>query len=294
MGKVLPYIFAIAFAAGILSCRDFSSYVKGDLIASAGGKDLYIEDVESIFTPGMSPGDSIARLKAYVDLWAKNQLKIRMAEKQFSKDSDGKEIEKMVEDYRNSLLIHKFEEDLVARDMDTSISNSEITEYYNANRKEFTLAWPIVKGYMIKVPTGFRQESRIRELVRLGLGSSADELVDIAVKNGFDYREYPDWTDFSAAMKFMPQLSSRDYERLQTTGGFVEATDNGFRYFLNFTYVLKAGEYTPPSMATSAIRVMILNRRKEDMIRKFEDSIYSAALANRTITIKQPDINEED
>lgn len=281
-----PYILMFSVLAAMASCKDFSfsSYVKGNSIASVGDTELYMDDVKSIFTPGMSTEDSITRLTAYVDLWAKNQLKIQMAEERFSDNES--DIEKMVNDYRNSLLIHKFEEDFVANNMDTTITSAEISTYYQGNKGEFILSSPLVKGIMVQVPVGFRQEARIRELARSGKEEMVNELVDIAVKNDLEYHEFQTWTPYLTAVSSMPLLTAKDYQQLQAEGGFVEATGNGFRYFMNVSSILKEGDYTPMDMVTGTIRIMIINKRKQDTIKTMEDSIYNDAVSRKLITIK--------
>ena len=99
----------IAVAAGVLllaGCRELPRYFAGDTtIARAGGKDLRLGDVRSVVPQGLSGDDSAAFMKVYIDRWVLKQLKLQEAETLFS--SSAGDIDKMVEEYRQALLIRQ-------------------------------------------------------------------------------------------------------------------------------------------------------------------------------------------
>ena len=93
-----------------VSCKRFANpFAGGDkVLAEVGGEKLYVHDLSSIFTPDMAPEDSVKILGSYVDRWVKMQLKIQEAERMF--ESSQQDIDRMVEEYRNSLLTHKVDQ----------------------------------------------------------------------------------------------------------------------------------------------------------------------------------------
>lgn len=269
----------------LASCKDFSftSFIRGDALVTVGDRRLYPEDVEGLFTPGMNPEDSLKLLNSYVDGWVKQQLKIQLAENTFT--AEEARITKMVDDYRNSLLIYEFEKQYIQDRLDTTVTREEILAYYNDHRGEFRLAAPQVKAVVVKFPAGFRLEMKMRELAKSNNAERLQDLIDICIKNDLEYKVFDTWTDLGEISALMPRLSENENVRLQSTLSLFEATQGGIRYFLVVTESLKEGSPMPVSLATGTIRTMIVNRRKQELLREMEDSLYRAALLNENLSV---------
>ena len=61
------------------------------------------------------------------------------------------EFEKQIEDYRESLLIFAYQQEILNQNFDTMISSLEIQDYYNQFKDEFVLNENIFKGRFIVV-----------------------------------------------------------------------------------------------------------------------------------------------
>ena len=111
----------ITVAAGVLllaGCRELPRYfASGTTIARAGGKELKMGDVRSVVPQGLTGDDSAAFMRVYVDRWVVKQLKLQEAGTLFS--SSAADIDKMVEEYRQALLIRKLDQHYVDRSIDT-------------------------------------------------------------------------------------------------------------------------------------------------------------------------------
>ena len=74
----------IAVVAGALllaGCRELPRYFASDeILARAGGRELRLRDVRDAIPQGLSPEDSTAYMKMYVDRWVRKQLKLEEAE----------------------------------------------------------------------------------------------------------------------------------------------------------------------------------------------------------------------
>ena len=80
---------------------------------------------------GISVNDSIVRAKAFIDNWIRRQLLIHQAENTIDKSE--LDFSKQIEDYRNSLIIYKYESMIVDQNLDTIVSDEEIEKYIEAN-----------------------------------------------------------------------------------------------------------------------------------------------------------------
>ena len=165
----------IAVAAGVLllaGCRELPRYFAGDTtIARAGGKDLRLGDVRSVVPQGLSGDDSAAFMKVYIDRWVLKQLKLQEAETLFS--SSAGDIDKMVEEYRQALLIRQLDQHYVDRSIDTVFTADEIAAYYNAHKADFKLDRTIVKGRIVRFGEGYRQAAKLKTL--MGARSEAQQ-----------------------------------------------------------------------------------------------------------------------
>ena len=155
----------IGIAAGLLAlaaCQELPAYLNKDtLLARAGGKELRQSNVQSVVPAGVTGDDSVAFLEVYVDRWVRKQLKIKEAEVLFS--SSVEDIDRMVEEYRQALLIRKLEQHYVDNGVDTTFTDDEIAAYYNSHKGDFKLEHPVVKGRIVRFPENFRQARRLRE-----------------------------------------------------------------------------------------------------------------------------------
>ena len=279
-------VFLGAVAVMLASCRDFSfsSFVRGDALATVGEKELYMEDIQGLFTAGIAPEDSLKLLNSYVDLWVKQQLKMREAEKTSPEDEE--RIARMVDDYRNSLLIYGYERAYIDQRLDTVVTDEEINNYYQAHSEEFKLSVSLVKGLVARFPVGFRQEGQVRVMASSGNPERLKDVVDICIKNNFAYCQFSDWTDVAEVTAFLPRLSAREHARMLSASPLFEVTQGEERYFVVVTGLLREGAPEPVGRASETIRTMIVTRRKQGLLRHLEDSLYRTALAAREASIR--------
>ena len=148
-----------------VSCKRFANpFAGGDkVLAEVGGEKLYVHDLSSIFTPDMAPEDSVKILGSYVDRWVKMQLKIQEAERMF--ESSQQDIDRMVEEYRNSLLTHKVDQYYVDKLIDTLFTDAQISEYYRKNQADFVLDKTLLKARVVRLPRSYGPKNKIKELM---------------------------------------------------------------------------------------------------------------------------------
>ena len=274
-------MMAMSFAA----CRDFSfsSFMRGDALATVGDQKLYIEDVQVLFTGDITPEDSLKLLNSYVDQWVKQQLKIQEAG--ITSPEEEARIDRMVDDYRNSLLIYEHEKKYIERHLDTVVTQIEISQYYDEHFEEFKLSVPLLKGVIVRVPVGFRQEGQMRIMAISGTPERLQDMIDIAMKNNFAYREFNEWVELGEVTAVLPPLTEQEHARLLSASPMFEVTQGDTRYFVVVTGVLRAGSPIPLARASETIRTLIITRRKQELLRRMEDELYRQAIVQKEITI---------
>ncbi|HIW66263.1 MAG TPA: hypothetical protein H9879_08565 [Candidatus Alistipes intestinipullorum] len=270
----------IAVAAGVLllaGCRELPRYFSSDTtIARAGGKELRLNDVRSVVPSGLSGEDSAAYMKIYVDRWIRKQLKLREAETLFS--SSAGDIDRMVEEYRQALLIRQLDQHYVDQSIDTVFTADEIAAYYNAHKGDFKLDRPIVKGRIVRFDAYYRQAARLKTLMASKNAAMQQDFSDICEKNNFtvnDFREQ--WIDFPEFLSYLPTLRSQSYDSVLASTAVQEMRDSHSRYYFQIDAVMREGEPIPLERLSATIRRILFNQRKGEIIRNHEEELYRQA-----------------
>ena len=278
----------IAVAAGVLllaGCRELPRYFAGDTtIARAGGKDLRLGDVRSVVPQGLSGDDSAAFMKVYIDRWVLKQLKLQEAETLFS--SSAGDIDKMVEEYRQALLIRQLDQHYVDRSIDTVFTADEIAAYYNAHKADFKLDRTIVKGRIVRFTEGYRQAAKLKTLMASKSEAQQQDFRDICEKNDFTVSDFRDqWVDFTDFLSYLPTPRSQSYDPLLASTAVQEMRDSHSHYFFQIEDVRREGEPIPPERLRGTIRRILFNQRQGEIIRRHEEELCARAAENGEVKI---------
>lgn len=124
--------FWLLFCAVLTSCQNFYKKANGDkIVATVYGRNLYQSDLKAVMYDGISTNDSIVNARSFIDTWVRRQLLIHQAEANLSKEQ--LDFSQQIEDYRNSLIIFRYESELVEQNLDTVVSEEEIMAYCGAD-----------------------------------------------------------------------------------------------------------------------------------------------------------------
>ena len=121
------------FAIGLMlilafvSCQNSGNGSGDKVVATVYHKTLHQSDLQSIMYEGISANDSIVRAKAFIDNWIRRQLLIHQAENNI--DASELDFSKQIEDYRNSLIIYKYETIMIEKNLDTVVTDEDIRKY---------------------------------------------------------------------------------------------------------------------------------------------------------------------
>lgn len=278
----------IAAAAALLflaSCQELPGYFASDTtLARAGDKELRMRDVESVVPKGVTGDDSAAFMKVYVDRWVCKQLKLQEAEVLFSASAD--DIDKMVEEYRQALLIRKLDQHYVDRSIDTTFTENEIAAYYNAHKADFRLDRTLVKGRIVQFGEGYRQARKLRELMGSKSEAQQQDFRDICAKNDFTVTDFRDrWVDFPEFLSFLPTLRSQSYDPVLASTAVQEMRDSHSHYYFQIDAVRREGEPIPLERLRGTIRRILFNQRQSEIIRNYEEELCKRAAESGNVKV---------
>lgn len=265
--------------ATMVACQELPDYMVGsNTVARVGKKELNISEIQAATPTGLTGADSISFTKLYIDKWLVRQLKLEEAEQLFSEAET--DIERLVEDYRQSLLMRKVDQHHIDEQLSEDFSEQDIADYYNSHKANFTLDRTLVKGRILCFDDDYRQAKKLKEqMAKASTSATADkQFTDICEKNDFlliDNRT--EWVNLADFVTHLPIAHTKDYSNILDRLGIQEMKDNNARYYFELTSVCRKGNVAPLEIVTDNIRRILITQRRSEIIKNHEQSIVSSA-----------------
>ena len=144
MLNTFKYAVGFVLFGLIVSCDYFNKIeVEDNAVARVGTIFLNQSDVADIIPKDASKDDSLLIANNFIQNWIKEQLVLEKAE--LNLKDEQRDFEKQIQDYRKTLLIYSYENQLINEILDSNVSNDEIAAYYQDNHQVFVLKNDIVK-----------------------------------------------------------------------------------------------------------------------------------------------------
>jgi hypothetical protein len=263
-------VLVVFTAAIILACEDVSRQQQ-EPVARAFGSYLYREDLAGIFPANINQADSIRIARQFIERWIRNQLYLRLAETNLPEDE--KNVEKQIENFRASLLIHKYQQYLLGQNLDTIISMNEINNYYDNHPGNFVLHRPAITGIYIKIPISAPDRDRILTWFRGD--NDLIRLENYAARYAAEYLFFvEEWVYLNDVFGNLPSGSREPPDGIPGPD-HIAVTDDEYQYFIGITGFLPARSQMPLSLASRKIKTIILNQRKIKFLNELEKSVMT-------------------
>ncbi len=249
---------------------------SGRILVKVKNKTLTKEEIESLMPDNISPSDSMIMLESIVKKWAVDLLMDDLAYKNIA--GDKAEIDKLVDEYRRSLMRHHYQERVVAEKISTVISRSEQKAYYEKYKQQFVLNENLIKGLLLKIPVGAPGLNNVRKWYTSNSTEALEQIEKYSLQNAITYDYFYDrWVNFDEVLIKIPQRMSDPTLFLKRRNS-LETSDSTHVYFLNISNKLLAGSLAPFDYAAEQIKTILLNKRKIEYLKKFEDNLYRKAV----------------
>jgi hypothetical protein len=244
-------------------------------IARVYDKNLYLSDIEDIFPSDMNKEDSVQILMAYVDRWVRKELLLYRAERNLTENQQN--VSQQLEDYRSSLLVFKYEQELIRQKLDTVVSFKEIEEFYNENNSNFILDESIVKALFIIIRLDDPYYEKIKSLYKSSKEEDIKELDNLAYQVAIKYDYFNDqWIHFSRILRELPEPLNNP-EAYLLSNRSIEMNNGTQAFLVSFRDILHKGQQSPLVYEKDNIQSIILNKRKQRLVIDLETKIYNDA-----------------
>tara|TARA_R110002049_G_scaffold24588_15_gene87014 strand:- start:2318 stop:3163 length:846 start_codon:yes stop_codon:yes gene_type:complete len=275
----------VLFCIFIFSSCDYLSVLEkeeqtSEVVAVVNSEKLFKEDLKGILPNNFSKEDSLIIVNSYIQDWAIKKLLLKEAANNNSSESL-ENINKLVQDYKESLLINNYKEQLINQKLDTLISDQEIEEYYLANNENFKLNEVLVKTKYLYFNHTLRDEKEVIKLFKSDNIEDAEELERQQLSFKMYQLNDSVWTELDKVLLKLPFSK----ENLLKKSKFIQKQDSLGLYLVAIKDVLNRNDIAPLSYIEPTIKEMILHKRKIELIREIEKLIVKDATKNNNFKI---------
>lgn len=281
MARFFIFLISIVFLS---ACTDLKNDANRKIIARAGDKHLYEDELPRMLNNGVSEADSISITRNFIDRWIKKELMLNRAELNLTDDYKS-EMNQKLEETRSSLMIYQYQQQMMVQRMDTTVNINDIDNYYNDNIQAFNLSHPVVKAVFIKIPLEAPNIDRARAWYKSNSQEDLQNLESYCYQFADKYDDFGEkWIDVSFLLRVLPEDVGNTARFLRNNNNY-EVSDSLFYYFVNIRDFRLAGAEAPIEYVSKDIRNIILNNRKIEFLQNLENGIYNEALRENQFKI---------
>ena len=251
-----------------------------EIIAIVNTDKLFKEDLKDFLPRNISREDSLILVKSFIQDWAVKKLLLDAAANNNTQESL-KNINNLVQDYKESLLINNFKEALIKQQLDTIISDDEVEAYYLINNENFKLNEVLVKSRYLYFDASIINKKEIVKFFKSEEIEDAEELERQQLSFKMYQLNDSIWTELDKILLKLPFSK----ENLLKKSKFIQKQDSLGLYLVAIKDVLRRNDIAPLSYIKPTIKEMILHKRKIELIRNIEKIIVKDATKNNNFKI---------
>ncbi len=269
-------LFLIALVVWMGGCTGSRSAGDSEIMASVGESNLKRSEVTRMIPRGVSSTDSMLFAESIIKKWIKDALVYDVALR--NQGDEIAAIDKLVEEYRHSLVRYHYQERLVQERLLSEIRESDRLRYYEENQSAFILDKSLIKGLFLKIPADAPGLKDVKGWCKQTSDEALEKIEKYSLQNATIYDYFYDrWVDIDVIMDKIPMHVS-DSSRFLAANKTVEVTDSSYCYLLNIREYLTAGTVAPYEYVLPQITDVLVNQRRVDFIREFEEDLYTKAI----------------
>jgi len=276
----LLYLTILLISTGCIKTLEDNN---SKLLARVQDNYLYISDIQNIIPLNISPRDSITFVRGYVKDWVSTnvmiyQARLNLPEKQL-------DFEKQLEDYRNSLIIYRYESRLINQNLDTVVTDTDIEEYYNSHLNDFELKENITRAVYVIIENDSTTEVQYDYIFNLPDSLLFDSLNYYSqINTASSYIDTSKWLSFISIQQIIP-IETYNRELFLKNNRFVKIPSKRYTYFLKFIDFKIKDDISPLAFRKNDIYNIIISRRKIKLAKEVRNNIYERALLNNEFEI---------
>ena len=277
---VLLALFALLFTACDLS----KSSSEGTPLARVNDTFLMADDINFSEFEDLNSEDSLAQIRTMVRNWATQQLLIDGATLNIDEQQQA-DFEALVQQYKTDLYTSAYMEALVKRNLDTTITQEELTATYNQNKELFVLKEDLLKLRYINIESNISNVEDIKR--RFKRYNSEDQAIldTISIQFNSFFLNDSIWIKSDQVISKIKPLQKGFNELLLKKPNFIQLNDSLELYLIQIKEVLGPGMQAPLAYVLPTLRQIIINKRKLKLVGQLKNEIVNDAIKNKKFEI---------
>lgn len=277
---MLKFVTAVVVILNFTACTFFDSNKKTEAIARVNSDYLYAADIANLVPPGISKEDSIVIVRSFIDRWASKKLLIKVAEVNLKRDKKA-EFDTLIQQYKIDLYTKAYLEEIVKRTTDTVISETELRDYYKENKENFKTNGTLVRLRYISL----QKDNPKVELIKskfFDFRKSDKKFWDTYTLqlNSFALNDSI-WTELSQVYDKLRFITPDNRDSYILPGKTIQKIEDKNVYFVKISNVIDKNQVAPYQYLKPTLREVILDKRKLELIKKFEKEITDDAIKDK-------------
>lgn len=249
-----------------------------DAVARVGDTYLSRQELQAMMPSGLMPIDSIELASKKISAWISQQVLLQKAIENIDGQTE-EEIEQQIGQYRQTLMIFRYENMITAQLLDTLVSAAQIEEYYKSHPEQFVLKSNIVRVRFVKIDRSAKKLPEIRK----ELFSKKEEEKDLYVLADL-CKEYAEnyfldgdrWLFFSDLLREVP-IKTYNQEEFLRNHRHIEVASGTQLYLVEILDFKVRDMVSPISFEKDRIKAIILNQRKKQILNEMENDLLKEA-----------------
>ncbi|MEZ4854326.1 hypothetical protein [Flavobacterium sp.] len=281
MFKFSLYIVVVLFFA---SCNYFTTAKEPEAVARVGSTFLYKNDIQNLVPKGTSAKDSVAIIQTYIKNWATKILLLDAAEVNLNSDKVS-EYNRLIEDYKTDLFTKGYLEQMVIRTVDTTVTNEQISTYYQQNKQYFKNANELVKLRYVNLVKENPNIEKIRSQLTSFTKKDKNELNDLSIQFKSYALNDSVWVDVNQVFEKIPVINLENKSQYISRANSFQISDSTSVWLVKIVDVLPENAPTPLQFLKPTIKQIIVNKRKLELVKKIETEITNDAIKDEKFEI---------
>lgn len=264
-----------------VSCDLLGSKVPtGKPVARVGNAFLYEEDIAKLITSEMSAEDSTTLVNSYINRWATKRLLVDNAQRNITLAEQDR-LNNLVEQYKLDLFSQAYKDALVARSLDSAISDAEAQQFYLENKENFKLNEALLKFRYLEMGDADYNIDEIKKRFTRFNAEDKRYLDSISVQFKAQYLNDSTWISLDKVIARIPPVTIENSASLLNKTEFTQLRDSLGLYLIAVKDRLDRNDDAPLDYVLPTVKQILLNRRKLELIKQLEKDITKDAIKNK-------------
>jgi len=270
----------ILLLSGLISCSKKDNASRNDrLLAVVYSKELRLSALEGMFPEGTTKSDSILIINAFVQRWIRETLMLSEAERSLPKDMN---VDKLVRDYRASLIKNNYEQVLIEQLLDSLVTEEELSSFYERNKEQYQLETSIIRCLFIKLPRNTPGQDSLNRWWNSANERSLAKMEKYCQANAAVYNlKGVTWNRIDDIAEELP-TGTLTMENISSRREFT-LSDDTFKYYFRLLEIKNSREIAPLEFIKEQARKYILHQRKLKLLEQKREDLYRLALRKKDI-----------